>query len=93
LIAAVTALAYMVWNWVFRQSRTGATIGQSAMGVRMLTAGGQPPGLPAMRVARLTFTVLATTVIACVAVLQVASWTIGSPTNIPSTGWTGTAPS
>jgi uncharacterized RDD family membrane protein YckC len=45
VLAALLALAFVVWNSGYRQGRTGQSIGKRALGVRLVTlATGQPVG-------------------------------------------------
>jgi uncharacterized RDD family membrane protein YckC len=90
VIAAVTALAYMAWNWVYRQSRKGATIGESALKIKMLDETGRPPGFTTKRIVGLAIPIVATAIVLLLGTIQLAGWTINSDTNVPSTGWTGT---
>ena len=92
IVAAFTALGYMAWNWLYRQSRTGATVGQAALKIKMLDGAGQPPGFRSTRIARLGVFVFATALLGLLASIQLTGWAIGGDSNIFSVVSTDIAP-
>lgn len=46
LVGALTMLAFIVWNYAFRQGRTGRTLGKSALGITLVREiDGRAPGV------------------------------------------------
>jgi uncharacterized RDD family membrane protein YckC len=43
-LGVITSLAFFIWNYCFRQGRTGATIGKSVLAIRMVNDNMQPIG-------------------------------------------------
>jgi actin-like ATPase involved in cell morphogenesis len=55
IITAVVALLYVLWNWLYRQGKTGATIGQKMLRFKVLRAATEkPPGFRITRLIKIT---------------------------------------
>ena len=72
-LAGLGALAYALWNWLYRQGRTGTTVGKSVLGFKVVNeATGQPSsGIPTARVIKI---LVPTLIVVCVLALMVHQW-------------------
>ena len=61
IVASVVVLAYSIWNWGYRQGKTGSSIGKSVLGYKVVSEEtGQPTGPDAKRISKVAgFTVAA----------------------------------
>ncbi|OBI84432.1 Hsp70 family protein [Mycobacterium sp. 1245805.9] len=68
-VAALVVLIYVIWNWLYRRGKTGATIGQSMLRFKVLRAATQQP--PGFGITRFLKVVVAALLVAVVTDLGV----------------------
>jgi actin-like ATPase involved in cell morphogenesis/cbb3-type cytochrome oxidase subunit 3 len=76
-IAALVVLVYVVWNWLYRRGKKGATIGQSVLRFKVLRAAtGQPPGTRIGRFLKIVAAAVLVALVTYVGVDMLAGWVI-----------------